>query len=88
MLMNANIKRSFTSMFTTIYNYKFKKGWNTWRLLIISQTDIFEDLQMTGFLTLKEQSIYNTMYDKVLCTVWTSRLQALQEVIDLLKFNS
>ena len=43
---------------------------------------------MTGFLTLKEQSIYHTMYDKVLCTVRTSRLQALQEVIDLLKFNS
>ena len=31
---------------------------NTWQLLIILQTDMFEDLQMTGLLTFKNNQIY------------------------------
>ena len=34
---------------------------NTWWLLIILQTDMFKDLQMTGLLTLQEQSHLPTL---------------------------
>ena len=38
-----------------------RAGLNTWRLLIILQTDMFEDLQMTCFLTLQKQSDLPTL---------------------------
>ena len=40
-------------------------GLNTWRLLIILQADMFEDLQMTGLIALREQSDLPTLYGLV-----------------------
>ena len=64
---------------------------NNWRLLTILRTDLLENLQLTGLLTLQEQSDLPTLSGLVwwliLFTIWTFRLRTLQEFIDLMIFN-
>ena len=52
MLMNANIAKSFTSTFTKAHNYKFTNSVKYLTIINNFTTDMFEDLQMTGLLTL------------------------------------
>ena len=54
MLMTANIKKTFTNTFTKVHNYRFTN--KVKYVTIILQSDMFEDLKMTGLLTLLEQS--------------------------------
>ena len=53
LLRLKNCLRAYLLWQATTYS---RTGFNTWWLLTILQTDIFEDLPMTGLLTLKEQS--------------------------------
>ena len=68
-----------------------RTGSTTWRSLIILQTDLFEDLQISGLLILQEPSelpkFSRLMWRLILFTIWTFRLSTLQEFIDLLTFN-
>ena len=60
MLMTANITRSFTSMFTKVYNYRFTTNG---RFAYIMRTIRFTNTQWFGMMT-------NTIYNKNISIVY------------------